>query len=581
MEVTDRTFVIKEGVVTAYRGTADLLRIVRVSGRVREIGTGVFSGCFNLHSAVISEGCLRIGESAFENCRVLSEVKFPQQLESIGDRAFRGDGWLQDARLKRGLERIGREAFAGCTNLQDVTLPEGLKSIGDGAFQNCRRLRTAVLPEGLTELGAGVFQGCWDLRYLYIPASLQEIPSDLFLHRSTALRVEVSPDNPVLAVSGGAICSRETGRELFRGSTPDDMLDSPDVSAALSGRGQGTITIPAGMDDISPALLEQWSEELKVSIAPGSSRLQKVGPLIVRRRDRCVIFCDRGTEGKVVIPEEVQGIGPCAFRDCIGISQVVLPSALQYIGTAAFENCSGLTEVKLPEGLQVLDTNTFRCCIRLQSVTFGGSLLEIRTGALAYTAVESLTFPAGLRHVWTCALTGTPLHSLTLRGDSGILLEDSLRNRPLETVRVLGREFPVPLQRMMPSGDNFALQAELISPQETVPELRGAWVRGFAALYASGAPVSEEYRDRGVRVIAARKSAFWDDRNCLKVMVKEGLLLPDECLSLLEKADEQEDEELVTMLLQYMMRFGDILLPDRDAVRGGSSGAEEEEADPA
>lgn len=52
-----------------------------------------------------------------------------------------------------------------------------------------------------------------------------------------------------------------------------------------------------------------------------------------------------------IIPQGVQRIGECGFRNCVGLTSVKIPEGVSSIGWDAFMNCTGLTSVKIPEGV--------------------------------------------------------------------------------------------------------------------------------------------------------------------------------------------------------------------------------------
>ena len=121
----------------------------------------------------------------------------------------------------------------------------------------------------------------------------------------------------------------------------------------------------------------------------------------------------------VVVAEGVSAIGSSAFRDCVNMTDIDLPDSLTKIGTYAFQNCwalttialpdnllviesgvfgsSGITSIAIPSGVEVIDQGVFEYCESLQTVTFSGSVREIRQYAFfACSKLENLVLPEGL-----------------------------------------------------------------------------------------------------------------------------------------------------------------------------------------
>lgn len=181
----------------AFRGLGSLKNIC-FGHTSYQLGSGVFSGCTALESAVLGEGfekvplqtfadcpklqlvrlprsVRRINMDAFKNCDALKGITLPPELEIIEVSAFWGCRSLEEIDLPDSVTKLGAEAFANCIGLKKVRLSAALEEIGSCAFQNCISLEEIVIPEGIKALPMGVFAGCRKLRHIVLPSTLEYI----------------------------------------------------------------------------------------------------------------------------------------------------------------------------------------------------------------------------------------------------------------------------------------------------------------------------------------------------------------------------------------------------------------------
>ena len=76
--------------------------------------------------------------------------------------------------------------------------------------------------------------------------------------------------------------------------------------------------------------------------------------------DRFVKY--NGHDAKVIIPEGIKAIGPCAFWDNQSIEEVVLPESLVSLGGDTFYNCKNLRKVTIPVDVEEIANNPFAGC---------------------------------------------------------------------------------------------------------------------------------------------------------------------------------------------------------------------------
>lgn len=95
------------------------------------------------------------------------------------------------------------------------------------------------------------------------------------------------------------------------------------------------------------------------------------------------------------IPNNVEQIGSCAFRDCVGLSSISLSNNLRIIGDYAFYDCTGLFEIVIPDSVRMIGANAFAKDSNLYSLTIGRSIEFFGVTAFAQCAsLHNVTYNA-------------------------------------------------------------------------------------------------------------------------------------------------------------------------------------------
>ena len=185
-------------------------------GGVRSIGSGAFSGCSSLTSAILPSSLESIGEYAFTDCYRLKEVVLPRCVFIEGlENVFRYfDPWYhgyddyavhvwEKVEVGYGVERVPDNAFEALPNLRTVVLPSSVRSIGNSAFRNCPKLESVTIADGVRpqnynnddcEIGSGAFWNCSSLKQVDIPEGVKYIRNEAF-YGCTSLTDVTLPDS--------------------------------------------------------------------------------------------------------------------------------------------------------------------------------------------------------------------------------------------------------------------------------------------------------------------------------------------------------------------------------------------------
>lgn len=122
------------------------------------------------------------------------------------------------------------------------------------------------------------------------------------------------------------------------------------------------------------------------------------GRLQIRIKDgEATVESCRGTQGRVVIPDEAEGIlitavERKAFLSCRQLREIILPAGLRQIGDWAFAYCANLTNVWLPRHSMNLGKGIFKDCQALTGIFYldGHSAKERQAGILLGTVPVKL-----------------------------------------------------------------------------------------------------------------------------------------------------------------------------------------------
>lgn len=118
---------------------------------------------------------------------MIRAVKITNGVTNIGSYAFFDCALLDSVELPGSVASIGTSAFHGCTSLGSVTIPKGVTSIGNLAFYGCSSLNSLVISNTVTSIGNLAFNGCSSLKGIEIPASVKEVTAYAFRNCSNAL----------------------------------------------------------------------------------------------------------------------------------------------------------------------------------------------------------------------------------------------------------------------------------------------------------------------------------------------------------------------------------------------------------
>ena len=155
------------------------------------IGEYVFSGCYNLQTAVFGQNVTGIGDYAFNGCSKLESIRIPDAVTFIGQNAFSYCVGLTTMKIGEGTNTIGNYAFSGCSSLPGITIPSSVNSIGNYAFSGCKGLKTVIIEDSETDITLNL--GCNGNNPLFADCPLDSVYIGRNISYSTASDFGYSP----------------------------------------------------------------------------------------------------------------------------------------------------------------------------------------------------------------------------------------------------------------------------------------------------------------------------------------------------------------------------------------------------
>ncbi|MDE7252244.1 MAG: leucine-rich repeat domain-containing protein, partial [Acetatifactor sp.] len=446
---SDSDFVINDGVLTGYNGTAE--------------------------DVVIPDGVVTIKASVFKDNTIIKTVSFPSSVKTIENYAFSGCSSLGLVNLNEGLETIGIKAFsgAGLGETSDtgkigpgtLTIPSTVRSIELGAFYNCAHLGEVIFADGDTavlEIGSGwpnggAFSSCPNLKKVTLPSRLKKVSTEAFRDNLQLSEVIMGDHVETIGESAFSGCSSLTGisfpsslktieNNAFYGCSSlglvnlNEGLETIGIKAfsgtalgETSDTGKvepGTLTIPSTVRSIELGAFYNCAHLGEVIFADGDTAVLEIGS----GWPNGGAFSSCPNLKKVTLPSRLKKVSTEAFRDNPQLSEVIMGDHVETIGESAFSGCSSLKGISVPASLRTIENYAFSGCSSLGLVNLNEGLETI--GVKAFSGVPlgvtsdtgkiepgTLTIPSTVRSIelgafYNCAYLGEVIFA---DGDTAVL----------------------------------------------------------------------------------------------------------------------------------------------------------------
>ena len=216
-----------------------------------------------------------------------------------------------------------------------ISLIESTTGIADRAFSNCTELTNINIPASVTTIGSYAFWGCSTLTCVTIPNSVMRIEDDAFANCSGLTNVTIP--SSVTSI----------GKSIFYGCSSLTNIN------------------------VSVTNLFAFCNNTLLRALNGSKTV-----IYYRLNDR-----DGNEIKKLIIPENVKGIGDNAFNNCSGLTSVTIGSGVTSIGNKAFDGVDIPTVVSLIENPFTITGKTSSTRTFTQN-TFNNATLYVPKGTI-------------------------------------------------------------------------------------------------------------------------------------------------------------------------------------------------------
>ena len=230
---------------------------------------------------------------------------------------------------------FGRDSVV---HIPDTLDGKTVTSIRDVAFACCSALTTIELPDSVTSIGVNLFAGCESLK-----------------------NIQVSPEQPVFAVSDGVLFNK----------AEKSLIYYP------AGKQEEAYEVPQGIQQIKSGAFSCCSALASIELPDSVTSIGKSA------------FSGCSSLTTIELPDSVTSIGEYAFSDCSSLTSIELPDSVTSIGKSAFSDCSSLTSIELPDSVTSIGESAFAWCRSLTSIELPDSVTSI--GDQAFWGCNNLT----------------------------------------------------------------------------------------------------------------------------------------------------------------------------------------------
>ncbi|MBO4904225.1 MAG: leucine-rich repeat domain-containing protein [Lachnospiraceae bacterium] len=216
----------------------------------------------------------------------------------LGDAESEDDYGSTGGRKKSDSDVIGDVYASYSGDADSVNIPAGVNTVGNRSFYKNENVKNVSLPNSITDIGEFAFARS-GLTGIKLPNGTKRIDYAAFYK-----------------------CPNLT-----------DVYIPESVDSIALGAFDGT------------PFLEGWKQN-------GAGDFLVVGD--------GVLLAYKGSDKKVVIPDDVKHIGPAAFEANVAVESVVIPGTVEDIGEEAFSDCNNLKELVLQEGIKNINDRAFK-----------------------------------------------------------------------------------------------------------------------------------------------------------------------------------------------------------------------------
>ena len=364
---------------------------------------------FNFNDGIIKKSetekitITNIKEGCFKNCLGLTNtLTIPSTISHINPYTFAGCSKLNKVVINEGIDSIDDYAFAGCESLdlETIILPNSLENIGKCAFKDCDKKPdiTIGLPKKVKHIGNNAFENvnmkALDLTTMDHVIDIDSNPlSDLGFMANNNVRL-ISINSDAIQQQYLQDDNWKTCEELFRVVPKGEKTEV--IPASLIGATSGDITIQyKNPNECSIVKISSdFLSSKNLDFANGNISYKGIKLTITNIKEGCFKNC-LGLTNTLTIPSTISHINPYTFAGCLKLNKVVINEGIDSIDDYAFAGCESLDleTIILPNSLENIGKCAFKDCNKIcknSIIKLQNSIKHIADGAFSNSNIETL-----------------------------------------------------------------------------------------------------------------------------------------------------------------------------------------------
>ena len=344
-------FVIKDGVLTSYKGTSS---DVIIPSSVYKIAPKAFEGNTSIQSVTFSDNLYSIGDKAFYTCTSLKTVKGGKNVSYSGAYAFASTKFLNSSTVE--FLTIGSCLLWYNGTSANVVLPDNITSVSPYAFLRCNTMKS-FKGSSVISIGEAAFYECTALASVSVPNSVSYIGAYAF------------EGTPYLNNSGEFPTLGDGILLKYNGSSSEVTI--PKSVRQISSRSFygnkniASVDIPQSVFSIGKQAFAECSALSNIKLSNG----------LVMIDEEAFANCKNLTS--VSTPETLSNIAKGAFINCSSLENISLKGNSLYVSYGAFAYCNKLNYILFSTGVEKLDDMSFSNCSSLKSIGISAKTTDI------------------------------------------------------------------------------------------------------------------------------------------------------------------------------------------------------------
>ena len=385
-----------------YQGHSDYCQILSVSDDFTAKNFN-FNDCIIKKSETEKITITNIKEGCFKNCLGLTNtLTIPSTISHINPYTFAGCSKLNKVVINEGIDSIDDYAFADCESLdlETIILPNSLENIGKCAFKDCHKKPdiTIGLPKKVKHIGNNAFENvnmkALDLTIIDHVIDIDSNPlSDLGFMANNNVRL-ISINSDAIQQQYLQDDNWKTCEELFRVVPKGEKTEV--IPASLIGATSGDITIQyKNPNECSIVKISSdFLSSKNLDFANGNISYKGIKLTITNIKEGCFKNC-LGLTNTLTIPSTISHINPYTFAGCLKLNKVVINEGIDSIDDYAFAGCESLDleTIILPNSLENIGKCAFKDCNKIcknSTIKLQNSIKHIADGAFSNSNIETL-----------------------------------------------------------------------------------------------------------------------------------------------------------------------------------------------